>query len=150
MSATTAISVKFATETCARCNGTGMFGPRSVNGGRCFKCGGGKVQSSRAGTAARKAFSAVVDANVKPVAELEVGQKVKWAGAWYGVLTAPEATESGLVGRENVRLEIFNRREGRKVMIMPGDDSVVVWDAEVWRAAALRVSRLKGATVEGL
>ena len=26
---------------CRRCAGTGQFGPSGVNGGRCFKCGGG-------------------------------------------------------------------------------------------------------------
>ena len=28
------------TKACTRCGGCGMYGPSSVNGGRCFKCGG--------------------------------------------------------------------------------------------------------------
>lgn len=153
MDATTAaaISIKFETESCGRCGGTGYYGPTCVNGGRCFKCGGGKTQRTRAGEFARKAFNAIVEANTAPVATLEVGQKIKWAGSWYGVLTAPESTESGKVGQANVKLEIFNRREGgRKLMIMGAEDAVILWDADVWVAAATRVARLKGAMVEGL
>lgn len=152
MDATTAAALKiqFETTDCSRCGGTGYFGPICVNGGRCFKCGGGKRQDTRAGAFARKAFRAIIDANTAPVASLKVGDRVKWTGTWYGVESLPEATESGEVGCDNVMFKIVNRREGRKMMIMRADASVILYSLDVWRAAATRVAKLKGATVEGL
>jgi hypothetical protein len=37
----------FPIEECSRCGATGYFGPRSVDGGRCFDCGGNAVVNSR-------------------------------------------------------------------------------------------------------
>ncbi len=61
------------TAICSRCSGSGMFGPRIVNGGRCFKCGGAGVTDTKRGAAARAFYRSMVRT---PAAVIQPGERV--------------------------------------------------------------------------
>jgi len=94
MNATTETRVNaqgFPIVTCYRCAGSGEFGPRSVEGGKCFGCRGTGLCVKR-GKAA-KAWVAYVEAHrafreTTPV-QVEVGQRIaKYRGDTFRTVAA--------------------------------------------------------------
>ena len=48
-------AIRYETEACSRCGGSGHYSYNQISGTRCFKCGGGKTQLTRRGARARTA-----------------------------------------------------------------------------------------------
>lgn len=71
----------FPIVTCRRCAGTGSFGPSSIQGGRCFDCGGTGAHVRRGKAAA--AWGAFVEAGRafhRPTGDaIEVGDRIRVA-----------------------------------------------------------------------
>lgn len=152
------IKIQFETEDCTRCGGTGRFSFNPRDGHTCFKCRGSKVQLTRRGTAARKAYDAVMDEMDKTVGALELGDRVQVRGGdgrkrWLTVCnleaSSPMTSTVGSVTTiVDARIVDYKERPGR--WIVGVTTKVRVWDAAVHRRAAVRVSRMAGATVTGL
>lgn len=71
------LALHFETSPCGRCCGTGYFGPKSVKGGVCFQCGGGKNLLTRRARTARDRFdSLLVERLGRPSTELKAGDVV--------------------------------------------------------------------------
>lgn len=64
----------FESVGCSRCGGTGMFGPLSVEGGRCFKCSGQKEVLTKRGHAAQVYYNGLT---TKAVADVQVGDVIE-------------------------------------------------------------------------
>lgn len=72
------MTYKYETQPCTRCGGSGHYSYCSAYGTVCFKCSGSGKQLTRAGDKARRKFEEVTRiAWSKPVAEVEVGDRVK-------------------------------------------------------------------------
>lgn len=155
------IKVKFETEDCSRCGGSGEYSSCAMYGKTCFKCRGGKIQLTRRGIAARKAFDAVMDRMDKTWAEVKPGDRVHVRGIngalrWFIVDTieggSPLRSRTG--GESAPWIEIptldVTYVNAKFVDGHHAIGTVRVWDAEIYRAAAVRVERLAGATVTGL
>lgn len=86
VTAETKLSALLETRACGRCSGTGSFGPMSVMGGRCFKCGGtGRLYTKR-GQAALDFYRGLA---YTPVEGIAPGDKVRYDGFQAGSLTVP-------------------------------------------------------------
>lgn len=69
--------IKFGTENCERCDGTGRHSYNPVDGDRCFKCKGSGKQLSRRGRQAREAYDAAIkDYCTLPGSELQAGDVI--------------------------------------------------------------------------
>jgi hypothetical protein len=69
--------IKFETENCDRCDGTGMHSYNTMHGRTCFKCKGSGKQLSRSGVAARKAYDAAIERYCTlPGSELQAGDVI--------------------------------------------------------------------------
>lgn len=168
---TAGITVKFETTDCSRCGGTGEFGPRSVNGGRCFSCAGSRVVLSRSGKAAKKRYDAIIAKMDRTVEDIEPGDIIQArlakgllssATAWIKVtsVSADDTTghmiETASDGTQTripflrINFEPEPRLEGWSAPLTQPGFPARIWDLEVYREAAKAVSRLKGATVTGL
>jgi hypothetical protein len=82
----TATKIHFETSPCGRCCGTGSFGPKMVEGGRCFQCKGAKQLLTARGRTARKRYDEMVLERLgAPIADLKPGDVI-WASyeAWAG------------------------------------------------------------------
>lgn len=168
-SRTAGITVKFETTGCGRCAGSGMFGPLSINGGRCFTCGGSGAVLSRSGKAARKRFDAITEKMTKKVDDVQPGDIVRLdlsrgvtrsARAWVEVTNIGEANGAYMISTENgietkipfIKIEFAAeaRLDGWTAPLTQSHFSIKVWDQAIYREAAQSVARLKGATVTGL
>lgn len=155
------IKVKFEKEPCTRCDGSGHFSSCQMYGTTCFKCNGTTVQSTRRGIAARKAFDAVMDRMDKTWADVKPGDRVyvrneNSALRWLTIATIEESTPiRSRIGGEGApwveHATVHVTYSDAKVGYIPhAANKVRVWDAEIYRAAAVRVEHLAGATVTGL
>jgi hypothetical protein len=141
-------TVTFETTECTRCGGTGEYSYNPMHGTTCFKCRGRKVQASRAGAAARKAWDEVMATMARPVTELAVGTRVKTDRGWATVATVGRGTVTYLVADDRVKsIDVtFTHKPTCSVAYTPGA-TALVWNEDIYLAAIARVRRLKGATV---
>lgn len=155
------IKIQFETEKCTRCNGTGQFSYNPRDGRTCFKCNGRKVQLTRRGMAARKTYDVVMDEMNRTWADVKVGDRAYANDAafrlrWLTIAAIEPSTPTrSRVGGEDAEWVTHERAHVRyencAVDYIPRLDSKVrVWDAAIHRRAAVRVSRMAGATVTGL
>lgn len=142
----TATRITFETTECSRCWGSGEYGPKQVEGGRCFKCKGTGIQLSRAGKAARDRFEDKLNAMLTPYSEVKVGDRI-WINisimslkmAWRTVTdTHADPLNEGIW-----RVETKSQSIGT---FMKDNLKVRVWDEAKWEAAVQAVAHLKGAT----
>lgn len=74
-------TLKYETQSCGRCGGSGSYSYCSMYGSTCFKCSGRKTVLTRAGAKARAAVDAFVAEHFsKPVEELVAGDRVTLSG----------------------------------------------------------------------
>lgn len=167
-------NIRFTTTDCGRCSGTGMYGPRSVAGGQCMACKGGRVVLTRAGRTARIAYDRAMDealnvplgdiapgARVWSTAVRDDGSRVARYGPRWRVVASVTAlgTNRYTRGPDGSRrpcvdvLVAFEDNEGGKTTTLPGagqDGSRgsvlrVFDDAAVQRVCADIVARFPGA-----
>lgn len=114
--ATKPLQINFQVADCTRCDGSGMFGPAAVEGGRCFQCKGERKCITRNGRRARDAYDALMAERMsKPVEEITEGSRVytdgsMWVGfkvaflpwAWRTVRSVSLAIQSHTANGENV------------------------------------------------
>lgn len=110
--------MKYESETCTRCGGSGHYSYNQISGTRCFKCRGTKVQLTKRGAAAKAYADAMLN---KPVEEVLPGQLVQYvdvlAGKRYRYCTLVE--REGYCGMSNgkpIRSFDLVNREGKVVM----------------------------------
>lgn len=144
----TGIKVEFETEECDRCGGTGEYSYNPRDGKRCFKCRGSRVQYTRRGLAARKAYDVVMDEMNRTWGDIVKGSVVQYRvntrPRWYTV----ESVEDDKLnqGFVTITLEgVANFSGGARV-----ESKIRIWDGTIYRRAAARVERMAGATVTGL
>lgn len=141
------ITVKFETEECSRCGGSGSYSFNLRDGDKCLKCNRSGLQTSRRGMAARKAYDLVMDGMQKIWSDVKPGDKVQLTirkngsliNRWVQVVTA-DPSEDG----ERVKVTYLTRSTvDNNLAHLP----VRVWDRSVYLAAVERVRGMKGATV---
>jgi hypothetical protein len=81
------LGINFQYSPCSRCGGSGMFGPKIVEGGRCFQCKGAGELITRNGARAFKAYRALMAERMgTPVEEIAEGSRVYTDGScWVGL-----------------------------------------------------------------
>lgn len=80
-------TLRFDTEACSRCGGTGQYSYCQMHGTTCFKCSGKKVQQTRAGARAFKAWLAFADAHCTVAAkDVAIGSVIIMDGKQRRVL----------------------------------------------------------------
>jgi hypothetical protein len=94
----------YETQTCTRCGGGGMYGPRSVYGGRCFKCGGTGATYTKRGAATREFARRILHTTVDGI---RPGDKVFYQGFTAGTFNQPsrwvtvdEVSSDGIQGHD--------------------------------------------------
>src|SRR5690349_20778419 len=145
MSTSTLPRVTFETTECTRCGGSGEYSYSPMYGTRCFKCHGGKRQLSRRGAAARKAWDAVVETMARPVAEVQVGDKVKTSEGWDTVVSIGRG--GCRYGKDRVESIDLRFAKVKTTYCMEQGSTAKVWSDEIYLAAVERVRKLAGATV---
>lgn len=129
------LRLRFQLSPCGRCGGSGMHGPKQVQGGRCFTCGGSGEVITRNGARALEAYRALMTERMgTPAEEITEGTRVyscasRWVGfepaslpwAWRTVHSAEMGTgQNGTVGDEEpVKIRTVHLRFDGK-----GDDGV--------------------------
>jgi len=73
METTTTAPMKFETETCTRCHGSGQFSRCQQYGTTCFRCRGRKITLTARGAAASTYLTAL---RSKPAGEVKVGDAI--------------------------------------------------------------------------
>lgn len=76
----------YETQACTRCGGGGMYGPRSVYGGRCFKCGGTGATYTKRGAATREFTRRILHTTADGI---RPGDKVFYQGFSAGTFNQP-------------------------------------------------------------
>lgn len=162
------VKVAYEMTTCTRCAGSGMFGPRSIDGGRCFACQGerkiltanGKRAKDRYTVLAAEMLTPLTGVKTGDVVQLSLMDKATGLRSWT-VWTVARGVE---IADRGVKLNDDPVRTGRVLidttgklaawsspLITPADDAqVMVWSDEIHEQAARSVANLKGATVTGL
>lgn len=79
-------SLRFETEPCGRCGGTGHFSWNALTGSRCFDCNGTKTRLTRSGKAARQRFEDALAEGAVPARELTAGDIVRDDRRWRRVV----------------------------------------------------------------
>lgn len=88
---------------CRRCGGSGYYGPMSINGGRCFKCGGATKHRTKRGQEAYETFTALMDELMGVgVMEIAVGDRVYLGNRWRTITEVKHRDTHGkmTIGRE--------------------------------------------------
>lgn len=83
-----AIELKYETETCTRCGGSGHYSYNEMWGSICFKCYGKKRSYTKRGAAAVKFANELREISVT---EVSVGDRVYWGNG--GRMTVAEISE---------------------------------------------------------
>lgn len=141
-------TVTFETTDCTRCAGTGNYSYNPMHGTRCFKCAGRKVQISRAGAAARKAWDAVMDTMARPVEEIQVGSRVKLREGWATVASIGSGGTTYTKDGKRIPSIAVTYTHTTMVHCHVPSDTLKLWDEGIYLAAVKRVSNLKGASVK--
>jgi hypothetical protein len=148
-------SIKFQTDDCSRCGGSGRM-PFAAYGGVCFKCNGHGKTMTRAGQAARKTFIETRDAASprKKVSELEPGDKfMAYDHKFRTVVSIKDTgyTMSSTVGSGATAVTTTHAQftvETQKMSIgMSGDQEVMLFSAEAQSTAIQKVLKRKGVIV---
>ena len=82
------IELKYETETCSRCSGSGRYSYNQMTGSRCFKCHGQTTVYTKRGLAARKFADELREL---PVTDIKIGDRIYWGRK--GALTATAISE---------------------------------------------------------
>lgn len=77
--------LKFETETCGRCGGTGHYSYNQISGTRCFGCEGKKVRLTKRGEAAKKFADELRETLITDV---KVGERIYWGQGGRCTVTA--------------------------------------------------------------
>lgn len=160
-------SIKFQTDDCSRCGGTGRM-PYSAYGGVCFKCNGHGKTMTAAGRAARKTFLATRAAacSRKRADEVVPGDRISTDLAGTGSngfktvieieqkssslrkATEAEIADGSATHGEYTRDETKINIEFAKVtMPIARDAEVLVFSEEAQRTAIQKVLKRKGVIV---
>jgi hypothetical protein len=158
------IKVTFETETCMRCGGTGDY-PSACWQGVCLGCSGRGVRYTRRGRAARNAYDETMAGMTRTYGDVKVGDRVRMSISSHGSMSSTTkwvVVESIKVHPKSIKhgdgpwLDTLSftyegidatRYYGRQA---DPTNPIMIWDADVFVAAARRVDRMKGATVTGL
>ena len=82
------VTLKYDTEACGRCGGSGNYSYCSMYGTRCFKCAGRKWTLTRAGAKASAAVAAFIKDNFSvKVRDLKPGDRIKYDGVTRTVVS---------------------------------------------------------------
>jgi hypothetical protein len=158
------IKIVFETETCMRCGGTGQY-PSPAWQGVCLGCSGRGVRFTRAGRAARKAYDDTMSAMNHTYGDVKVGDRVRMSISRHGSL----ASTTKWVTVESIKVHPNSMKIGDGPWVdtlsftyvgidaekyngcqAVASNPIMIWDADIYLAAARRVDRMKGATVTGL
>tara|TARA_R110000796_G_C14469490_1_gene425416 strand:- start:96 stop:557 length:462 start_codon:yes stop_codon:yes gene_type:complete len=91
------IELKYETETCSRCSGSGHYSYNQMTGSRCFKCHGRTTVYTKRGLAARKFADELRDL---PVTDIKIGDRIYWGRK--GALTVTAISEPVKSGYKQV------------------------------------------------
>lgn len=148
-------SIKFQTDNCSRCGGSGRM-PYAAYGGVCFKCNGHGQTLTRAGQAARKTFMETRDQNSprKKVSELEPGDKFMAYDRKFRTVvsikdtghTMSSTTGSGATAVTTTHAQ-FTVETQRMSIGMSGDQEVMLFSQEAQRTAIQKVLKRKGVII---
>jgi hypothetical protein len=164
MTNTANIKITFETETCMRCAGSGDY-PSACWQGVCLGCSGRGIRWTRRGRAARNAYDEVMAGMKRTYGDVKVGDRVRMSISPHGSLSSVTrwvVVESIKVHPKSMKIgdgpwvdtlsftyvgidaEKYNGRQAHPT------NPIMIWDADIYLAAARRVDRMKGATVTGL
>lgn len=132
---------------CTRCGGSGQYGPRSVEGGKCFGCGGGGWAYTReVGDAVADFRNAKRDAVRPTIARLEPGDRVRAnAGDEFRTVERVEVDEARPMGWVRVGSPYTPADpNGGPLVELPGREGT--YQVNCWRAT---VYFTDGTTLEG-
>ncbi|MBA9005888.1 hypothetical protein [Thermomonospora cellulosilytica] len=148
--------ITFETEPCGRCGGTGRLEQYGhVAGGVCAKCGGSKVQLSRRGRAAHRAYELALDARLGLRADqVEEGQVLNEDGRPRCIdQIETETTTTGMAITGDLRtvtvIRFFTRQDnGRYGSAHRPESRVRRYDPQVEAEVAAQIAaRYSGATL---
>ena len=103
--------IRFNTQACRRCSGTGKFSWNSADGDRCYGCGGkGKVRTAAAKRAAAALTGWLTENASVSVADVKAGDTIWWSAwpgkaGWAVVESVEEGTGSAAFTNGGVRYE---------------------------------------------
>lgn len=140
-------TVKFETEACSRCGGSGSYSFNLRDGDKCLKCDRSGIQISRRGLAAKKAYEGVMAGMTRTWAEVKPGEKVqldvrkngRLVKRWVQVVATDPSGDG-----ERVKVAYATRSTVDNNL---AHAPVKVWDREIYLAAVDRVRGMSGATV---
>ena len=141
------VAITFETEACSRCGGGGSYSFNLRDGDKCLKCNRSGLQTSRRGTAARKAYDTVMDGMIKTWSDVVAGDKVQIAvrKAGQGLVNRWIQVTSAVVHVDGKGVTVDYLTRGAEYQ--RSTDPVRVWDRAVYLAAVDRVRTMSGATV---
>jgi len=125
----------FPLRSCTRCGGTGDFGPRSVDGGRCFGCGGtGWVHPAGRVADAYAAMMAAARTAKRPmVSQMRPGDEVTFDIDWNGNATKDAAWKT--VERIDITPEIVGRAWTGGELVRVSYRTTIYWTDGTFRGA---------------
>lgn len=88
---------QFERVTCSRCFGNGMYGPKHIDGGRCFKCGGKGALLTKRGAAANALATQLLSIRadeVRPGDRIYIEPSMFTRAGWGDVETAEAEGET--------------------------------------------------------
>ena len=150
------MTMKFETETCSRCSGSGHFSYNQITGTQCFRCHGQKVTYTKRGQAAL-AYSRTL--REITVADVEVGTRIYWGNGGRCTITAKgELKPSGMrVQVDGVMVDVMcmdvHGRDGFVTTKSPNEtvrmgwtqdmiDKVTAYQANLTKAGTVRKRRI--------
>lgn len=164
MTTTPLPTITFETSDCGRCAGSGMYGPISIDGGRCFSCHGSGIALTRAGRIARKRYDAIIGKMHVRIDEVRPGDRIELRLSsatkyltnrkimWYTVkemLVTDQGSRSGGVPVLNYQpvLEDVDTTKWVTGSYVGHDHSIKVWNRDIYLEAINACRKLKGATI---
>lgn len=154
-------TIKFETQTCGRCGGSGTY-PSSCWNGVCLGCSGAGVRYTRSGRVARLRYDEVMSRMNRTYGDVKIGDRVK---ASVGRVNTMGSTEKWLhVATIKVHEKSIKHGEGEwpdtlsftfteldpeKYWGLQAERShtIMIWDEAIYLEAINACRRLKGATI---
>ncbi len=106
------MKIRYETEECSRCGGTGSYSWNALTGSTCFKCNGGRIQFTKKGAKARKAVQALLDElTLTPAGEIVAGDRVQLQGRkGYALVESAERSPAGTLRSNGVDIPMVSWR----------------------------------------